>query len=35
VTGRALVPALSGTGALLLGYAVTLSLGLVLDTYLA
>jgi 1,4-dihydroxy-2-naphthoate octaprenyltransferase len=34
VTGRALVPALSGTGALLLGYAVTLSLGLVLDTYL-
>jgi 1,4-dihydroxy-2-naphthoate octaprenyltransferase len=35
VTGRALVPALSGTGALLLGYAVTLSLGLVLDTLLA
>ena len=35
VTGRALVPALSGTGALLLGYAVTLSLGLVLDTFRA
>jgi 1,4-dihydroxy-2-naphthoate octaprenyltransferase len=34
VTGRALVPALAGTGTLLLGYAVALSLGLVLDTVL-
>ena len=30
-TGRDLVPALAGTGMLLLGYAVSLSLGLVLS----
>jgi len=31
-TGRDLVPVLSGTGRLLLGYAVALSLGLVIGT---
>ena len=33
-TGRDLVPVLAGTGKLLLGYAVALSLGLVAQTFL-